>query len=113
MEENKACAFIESFKLKEMTDEEFEEWAEKVSERHNRIVELCEVSDFNTIIAEMGGLNSSFTPLLIVMMLFGTPNYSKRVTKEDIMIEYSYMKNPNYLIKMNENFIKELKELIK
>lgn len=109
---DKVYTFPEGFELKGMTDEEFEKWAEKVAERHNRIVELCEVSDFNTLTAEMGGLDNHFTPLMIVMMLFGSQNYSKKVTKEEVMAKYAYMKDPKYLSEMNDKFIKELKALM-
>lgn len=111
-EKDKADTFPDGFELKEMTDEEFEKWAEKTVERHNRIVDLCEVSDFNTLEAEMGGLENHFTPLMIVMMIFGSPNYSKKITKEEVMKKYAYMKDPKYLSEMNEKFIKEIKGLM-
>ena len=111
-QKDKIFTFPDGFELKGMSDEEFEKWAEKVAERHNRIVELCEASDFNALTAEMGGLNNHFTPLLILMMLFGSPSYSKRVTKEEVMVEYAYMKDPKYLSEMNDKFIKEIKGLM-
>lgn len=60
----------------------------------------------------MGGLENHFTPLMIVMMIFGSPNYSKKITKEEVMKKYAYMKDPKYLSEMNEKFIKEIKGLM-
>lgn len=111
-QKDKTFTFPDGFELKGMTDEEFEKWAEKVAERHNRIVELLEASDFNALTAEMCGLNNHFTPLLILMMLFGSPSYSKKVTKDEVMVEYAYMKDPKYLSEMNDKFIEEIKGLM-
>ncbi len=111
-EKDKVFTFPDGFEIKGMTDEEFEQWAEKVAEKHNRIVELCEAYDFNSLTAEFGGLNNNFTPLMILMMLFGGPNYSKRVTKEEIMSKHAYMKDPKYLSDINDKYLEEIKDLI-
>lgn len=110
-EEERLFAFPDGFELKGMTDDEFDKWSEKVTERHNRIVELCETGDFNSLTAEMGGLDNHFTPLMIVMMLFGSPSFSKKVTKEETMVKYAYMKDPKYLSEMRDKFMEEIKGL--
>lgn len=95
------------FDQKGMTASEFEEWSEKLVERHNRIVDLCNNSDLSSIIEELGISYNYLTPLILVMLLFGSTNYSKKVTKEEVMTKYDYMKDINSIIKTEEEISKE------
>lgn len=94
-------------KLKGMTDEEFEKWTEKVVEKNNKLIDLWNASDFDSFTTELGIQDNCFMPLILIMMAFGSPNFLKKVTKEEIMSEYAYMKDINSIIKTEEAISKE------
>lgn len=95
--------------LKEMSEEEFDKWAEIATERHNKIADLYETGDTNTLMAEIAGLGQYITPLILVTFLFGSPSTSiRRVTKEEIKQQYSYMQNSQLLEEMKEQILKEI-----
>ena len=97
----------QEFDQKGMTVSEFEEWAEKLVERHNKIVDLCNNPDINSIIEELGIQYNHLIPLILVMMIFGSTNYSKKVTKEEVMTKYSYMKDLKHIIEAGKEISKE------
>lgn len=94
-------------KLKGMTDEEFEKWAEKVVEKNNKLIDLWNAYDFDSFTAELGIQDNCFMPLILIMMAFGNSNFLKKVTKEEVMSEYAYMKDINSIIKTEEEISKE------
>lgn len=105
-ENNKIQTSPKEFNLKGMTDEEFEKWAEKIVEKNNRLIDLWNASDFDSFTAELGIQDNCFMPLILIMMAFGNPNFLKKVTKEEIMSEYAYRKNPDNLAETIKDIIK-------
>lgn len=95
--------------LKEMSEEEFDKWAEIAVERNNKIADLYETGDTNTLMAEMAGFGEYLTPFILITFLFSSPSKSiRRVTKEEIKQQYSYMQNPQLLEEMKEQILKEI-----
>lgn len=95
---------------KPMTEEEFDKWAEKVTERQNAIADAIEAKDFDRLQAEMGGWNDHIAPLLLVMGLFGTPAQFRKTTKEEVMKRYAYKVNPELFEECKAKFLKESHE---
>lgn len=95
---------------KPMTEEEFDKWAEKVTERQNAIADAIESRDFNRIQAEFCGLNDHITPLILLMGLFGTPDQFRKTTKEEVKEKYAYKVNPELYEECKEKFLKEAYE---
>lgn len=95
---------------KPMTEEEFDKWAEKVTERQNAIADAIESRDFDRLQAEMGGWNDHITPLILVMGLFGTPDQFRKTTKEEVKKKYAYKVNPELFEECKAKFLKETYE---
>lgn len=91
-----------------MTEEEFDKWAEKVTERQNAIADAIESRDFDRLQAEMGGWNDHITPLLLVMGLFGTTDQFRKTTKEEVKKKYAYKINPELYEELRDAMIKEV-----
>lgn len=112
METKEKIFTFPNLELKGMSEEEFDKWAETATERHNKIADLCETGDTNTLMAEMAGLGEYMTPFILITFLFGSPSKAiKRVTKEDIKRQYNYMQNPQLLEEMKEQILKEIQTL--
>lgn len=107
-ENNKISTAPKELELKGMTDEEFEKWAEKVAEKNNKLIDLWNASDFDSFTTELGIQDNCFMPLILIMMAFGNPNFLKKVTKEEIMSEYAYRKNPDNLPEILKGIIKNI-----
>lgn len=93
---------------KPMTEEEFDQWAEKVTERQNAIADAIESRDFNRIQAEFCGLNDHITPLILVMGLFGTTDQFRKTTKEEVKKKYAYKVNPELYEELRGAMVKEV-----
>lgn len=93
---------------KRMSEEEFDKWAEKVTERQNAIADAIESRDFNRIQAEFCGLGDHITPLILVMGLFGTPDRFRKTTKEEVKKKYAYKVNPELYEELRDAMIKEV-----
>ena len=106
----KICTFPNIEPQKPMSEEEFDKWAEKVTERQNAIADAIESKDFDRLQAEMGGWNDHITPLILVMGLFGTPEQFRKTTKDEVKNKYAYKVNPELFEECKEKFLKETYE---
>lgn len=93
---------------KPMSEDEFDKWAEKVTERQNAIADAIESRDFNRIQAEFCGLNDHISPLILVMGLFGTPDQFRKTTKEEVKKKYAYKVNPDLYEELRDAMVKEV-----
>lgn len=104
--EEKKFSF-EGFSLKRMTDEEFEQCAEEFTEIYNIFVDSYQSGDPNIFMSKMGRLGYQLAPLILIKLLFGD-NDLKKITKEEFMDKYYYLKDP-YLL---PNFEEQIKQYI-
>ena len=95
---------------KPMTEEEFDKWAEKVTERQNAFADAFESRDIERLKAEMGGLDDSITPLLLIMGVFGFPDQFRKTTKEEVKKKYAYKVNPVLYEELRDATIKDIME---
>lgn len=98
--EEKKFSF-EGFPFKEMTDEEFEQCAEKFTEIHNSFVDSYQSRDPNIFISKILGFAHELTPLILIRLLFGD-NDVKKITKEEFIDKYYYLKDPELLPDLEE-----------
>lgn len=98
--EEKKFSF-EGFSLKRMTDEEFEQCAEEFTEIYNIFVDSYQSGDPNIFMSKMGRLGCQLAPLILIRLLFGD-NDIKKITKEEFMDKYYYLKDPELLPDLEE-----------
>lgn len=92
---------FDDFSFAKMTDEEFEQCAEKFTEIHNSFVDSYQSGDPNIFISKIGGFAHELTPLILIRLLFGD-NDIKKITKEEFMDKYYYLKDPELLPDLEE-----------
>lgn len=100
-EDKEKTGLFDDLSFVKMTDEEFDQCAEKFTEIHNSFVDSYQSRDPNIFISKIGGFAHELTPLILVRLLFGD-NDIKKITKEEFMNKYYYLKDPELLPDLEE-----------
>jgi FMN-dependent NADH-azoreductase len=79
--EEKKFSF-EGFPFKEMTDEEFEQWAENHARTYNSFVKSYKAQDPKLFVSETGSLAFELMPLIFIKMVFCNEEI-KEITKTE------------------------------
>lgn len=107
--EEKKFSF-EGFSFKEMTDEEFDQWAENHVKTYNSFVKSYKSGDPNSFVSETGNQAFELMPLILVKLIFSGEEI-REVTKEEVLKEYSYLRDTNHLSELEEHANKFIENL--
>lgn len=107
--EEKKYSF-EGFSFKEMTDEEFEQWAENYAKVYNSFVKSYKAKDPNLFVSETGSLAFELMPLILVKMIFSNEEI-REVTKEEVLEKYSCLRDEKFLSELEEHANKLIENL--
>ena len=107
--EEKKLSF-EGFPFKEMTDEEFEQWAENHAKTYNSFVKSYKAQDPNLFVSETGSLAFELMPLIFIKMVFSNEEI-REITKEEVLEKYSYLRDANLLSELEEHATKLIENL--
>lgn len=89
----------------QMTDEEFDQWAENHVKTYNSFVKSYKSGDPNSFVSETGNSAFELMPLILVKLIFSGEEI-REVTKEEVLKEYSYLRDTNYLSELEEHATK-------
>lgn len=107
--EEKKFSF-EGFPFKEMTDEEFEQWAENHAKTYNSFVKSYKSGDPHSFVSETGSLAFDIMPFIIVKMVFCDEEI-REITKEEVLEKYSCLRDENLLSELEEHANKLIENL--
>ena len=107
--EEKKFSF-DGFPFKEMTDEEFEQWAENHANVYNSFVKSYKAQDPNSFVSETGNSAFELMPLILVKLIFSGEEI-REVTKEEVLKKYSYLRDTNLLSELEEHANKLIENL--
>ena len=107
--EEKKFSF-EGFPFKEMTDEEFEQWAENHAKTYNSFVKSYKSGDPHSFVSETGSLAFELMPLIFIKMVFCNEEI-REITKEEVLEKYSYLRDANLLSELEEHANKLIENL--
>lgn len=93
---------FEGFPFKEMTDEEFDQWAENHVKTYNSFVKSYKSGDPNLFVSETGNSAFELMPLILVKLIFSGEEI-REVTKEEVLKKYSYLRDTKYLSELEEH----------
>lgn len=93
---------FEGFPFKEMTDKEFDQWAENHVNTYNSFVKAYKSGDPRLSISEIGGdLAFEVMSLILIRFIFSGEEI-REVTKEEVLEKYSYLRDKKYLSELEK-----------
>lgn len=109
-EDKEKTGLFDDLSFVKMTDEEFEQWAENHVKTYNSFVKSYKSGDPNSFVSETGNQAFELMPLILVKLIFSGEEI-REVTKEEVLKEYSYLRDINHLSELEEHANKLIENL--